>query len=139
VGFGVSQTLPVLVALLAAKEKQYVYIEQPELHLHPRAQHKLAEVIARAVSNGVRVIIETHSAILIRGIQTLVVKGEIPREKVSLNWFNQDLRSGRSIVFTSMLDKHGAFGEWPEDFDETSLLADTAYLDAVEESIDGKG
>lgn len=38
VGLGVSQVLPVLVALLVAKEGQLVYLEQPELHLHPRAQ-----------------------------------------------------------------------------------------------------
>ena len=37
VGFGVSQVLPVVVALHAAKEGQAVYIEQPEIHLHPRA------------------------------------------------------------------------------------------------------
>ncbi|MBJ9691798.1 AAA family ATPase [Burkholderia cenocepacia] len=139
VGFGVSQTLPVLVALLIATEKQYVYIEQPELHLHPRAQHKMASIIARAVSNGVKVIIETHSSILIRGIQTLVAKGKIPREKISLEWFNQDPVSGKSLVFTSKLDENGAFGEWPADFDETSLMADSEYLDAVEESINGKG
>ncbi|HEV7518543.1 MAG TPA: AAA family ATPase [Thermoanaerobaculia bacterium] len=48
VGFGVSQTLPVLVALLAAKPGQLVYLEQPELHLHPRAQQALAPILAGA-------------------------------------------------------------------------------------------
>ncbi|MCC3509417.1 MAG: ATP-binding protein [Microcoleus sp. PH2017_17_BER_D_A] len=38
VGFGVSQTLPILVALLVAEPGQLVYLEQPEIHLHPRAQ-----------------------------------------------------------------------------------------------------
>ena len=38
VGFGVSQVLPVLVALIAAEPGQLVYLEQPELHLHPRAK-----------------------------------------------------------------------------------------------------
>ena len=43
VGFGVSQVLPVLVALIVAKPGQLVYLEQPELHLHPRAQVALAQ------------------------------------------------------------------------------------------------
>ncbi|MCH8960196.1 MAG: AAA family ATPase, partial [Bacteroidetes bacterium] len=72
VGFGVSQVLPVLVALLAAETGQLVYIEQPELHLHPRAQTALAEILADAAKRGVRVVVETHSPLLLTAIQTLV-------------------------------------------------------------------
>ncbi|MCB4438494.1 AAA family ATPase [Alteromonas sp. McT4-15] len=132
VGFGVSQTLPVLVALLAAKKNQCVYIEQPELHLHPKAQFKLANIINTAVNRGVKVIIETHSSILIRGIQIAVVKRELEKEKVSLNWFTQDSKSGETNVANAKLDEFGAFGEWPEDFDDTSLMVEQMYLDEVE-------
>lgn len=135
VGFGVSQALPVLVALLAAKEKQVVYIEQPELHLHPRAQHRLARIIARAIAAGVRVVIETHSSILLRGIQTLVANRTLDRGRVALYWFRQDPKSGRSVVSQAKLDAQGAFGDWPADFDEVSLNAEDEYLNAVEESI----
>ena len=38
VGLGISQVLPVLVAVIAAEPGRLVYLEQPELHLHPRAQ-----------------------------------------------------------------------------------------------------
>lgn len=132
VGFGVSQTLPVLVALLAAESGQYVYIEQPELHLHPKAQFKLADIIVEAIVRGVRVIIETHSAILIRGVQIAVVKTNIDKEKVSLNWFTQNQLTGETKITSGRMDKSGAFGDWPEDFDETSLNADDQYLSAVE-------
>lgn len=135
VGFGVSQTLPVLVALIGAKKGQYVYIEQPELHLHPKAQYKLASIIASAMKRGVKIIIETHSSILIRGIQIAVVKKEIDREKVSLNWFTQSFETGETEVSKATLDKFGAFGDWPEDFDDTSLKVEQIYLDAVEELI----
>src|SRR5262245_9344460 len=53
VGFGVSQTLPVLVALRVAKPGQLVYLEQPETHLHPRAQTALADIVASAAERGV--------------------------------------------------------------------------------------
>lgn len=133
VGFGVSQTLPVLVALIGAKKGQYVYIEQPELHLHPKAQFILATIIAKAINRGVKVIIETHSSILIRGIQIAVVKKQLDKEKVALNWFTQNLDSGETQVSKATLDEFGAFGEWPEDFDDTSLNVEQLYLDAVEE------
>ena len=135
VGFGVSQVLPVLVALLAAERKQVVYIEQPELHLHPRAQHRLAKILARAIAADIRVVIETHSSILLRGIQTLVANGTLERGRVALYWFRQDPKSGRSVVSQAKLDAQGAFGDWPADFDEVSLNAEDEYLNAVEESI----
>jgi len=134
VGFGVSQTIPVLVALIGAKKGQFVYIEQPELHLHPKAQFKMASIIVSAINRGVRVIIETHSSILIRGIQLAVVKKQLDYKKVSLNWFTQNHESGETDVAKSGLDERGAFGDWPEDFDDTSLTAEQMYLDAVEES-----
>jgi hypothetical protein len=77
VGFGVSQTLPVLVALLVAQPNQIVYIEQPEIHLHPIAQRHMAHVLADAAKRGVRVVVETHSSLLLREVQTLVAEGEM--------------------------------------------------------------
>lgn len=134
VGFGVSQTIPVLTALIAAQKGQYVYIEQPELHLHPKAQFKLASIISSAVNRGINVIIETHSSILLRGIQTIVAKKELDYEKVSLNWFSQNAKTGETEVSKAKLDEFGAFGDWPEDFDDTILSVEQQYLDAVEEA-----
>ena len=137
VGFGVSQSLPVLVALLTAKKGQFVYIEQPELHLHPKAQFKMANIIVSAIKRGVKVIIETHSSVLIRGIQIAVAKKEIEHDKVALNWFTQNNATGATEVSTATLDEYGAFGDWPEDFDDTSLQVEQMYLDAVEGAVFG--
>jgi len=84
VGFGLSQVLPVIVALHAAKPDQLVYVEQPELHLHPRAQSALADVFASAVSRGVRLVVETHSALLLLGVQRLVAAGKLDPSLVQL-------------------------------------------------------
>ncbi|MCH4997830.1 AAA family ATPase [Pectobacterium carotovorum] len=134
VGFGVSQILPVLVAIISAKKNNIVYVEQPELHLHPNAQMILAEIIASSVNDGVKFVIETHSSIFIRGIQTQVAKGLLNKTKVSLNWFTQDELTGETKVSQSYLDSLGAFGDWPEDFETTYFKADVDYLDAVEEA-----
>jgi predicted ATPase len=131
VGFGLSQVLPVVVALHTARRGQVVYVEQPELHLHPRAQVTMAEVLAEAATRGVRVIAETHSALLLLGTQSLVAEGKLPREIVKLHWFERD-RKGATTVTSADLDERGAFGEWPEDFAEVALQAESRYLDAVE-------
>ncbi len=131
VGFGVSQTLPVLVALLAAAQGQIVFIEQPELHLHPRAQAALAGPLVAAAKRGVRVVAETHSSALILAIQTLVAKGEIAPEHVSLNWFSRD-ESGQTRVTEAELGADGSYGDWPSDFDAVELGLHDAYMTEVE-------
>ena len=133
VGFGVSQVLPVLVALLVARPGQVVYLEQPELHLHPRAQKGLALALAEAARRGVTVVAETHSALLLLGVQTLVAQGALPPDLVKLHWFHRRPKDGVTEVQSADLDDRGRFGEkWPEDFDDVLLQAEREYLDAVE-------
>ncbi len=61
VGIGISQILPVVVAA-AADDNQLVVIEQPELHVHPRLQAALGDLIIETALNGSRdYLIETHS------------------------------------------------------------------------------
>lgn len=131
VGFGVSQTLPVVVALLVAEPGQLVYLEQPEIHLHPRAQVAFSALLARAATRGVRVVVETHSSLLIRGIQTAVAEGELNPSDVILHWCGRDAETGDTNVTTGELDEAGAFGDWPEDFDDVNLDAEERYLDAA--------
>ncbi len=131
-GLGVSQILPVITALIVAEKSQTVYLEQPEIHLHPRAQAALAQLLAKAAKRGVRVIVETHSSLLLRGVQTLIAKGELSPGDVALHWFSRNKDDGETEIESADLDENGAFGDWPEDFDDVMLDADGAYLDAVE-------
>lgn len=134
VGFGLSQTLPVIVALLVAEPEQLVYLEQPEIHLYPRAQANLAQLLVDAANRGVRVVVETHSELLIRRVQSLIAEDKIAAEKVKLHWFSQD-DNGFTKVTTAELDETGAFGDWPEDFSEISLQEESRYLDAAESKL----
>ena len=131
VGIGVSQALPVLVALLVAKAGQLVYLEQPEIHLHPRAQVGLAEVLANAANRGVRVVLETHSELLLLAVQSLVAEGKLSPDKVKLHWFTRG-EDGVTKVSSAELDEAGAFGDWPEDFGDVSMKLESRYLDAAE-------
>lgn len=131
VGLSVSQVLPVLVALLIAEPGQLVYIEQPEFHLHPQAQQALAPILAEAAGRGVRVVAETHSAILLLAIQALVAEDKLSPDLLKLHWFQRDSR-GATRVTTADLDERGAYGDWPVDFYSVERDVTDRYLDAVE-------
>lgn len=130
-GVGVSQVLPVLVALLTAVPGQLVYLEHPERDLHPRAQVALAQLLADAARRGVRVVVETHSSLLLLGVQTLVSEGKLPPDQVALHWFERG-DDGATTVTSADLDEAGAFGDWPEDFGDVELKSESRYLDAAE-------
>lgn len=132
VGFGVSQVLPVLVALLTAQPSQLVVLEQPELHLHPRAQLALAAIISRASARGVRVVVETHSHLLLLGLQTLVARGSLPSHSTKLHWFEREAVSGRTRIRVGTLDGHGAFADLPVDFGDVAMMAEADFLDATD-------
>jgi predicted ATPase len=68
---GVREALTVALAL-ALPEYHVVFIEEPEAHLHPRAQRILARLIARAVNSGKHVVITTHSSYLLHALNNLV-------------------------------------------------------------------
>ena len=137
VGFGVSQVLPVVVALTAAEQGRLVYLEQPELHLHPRAQVALAQVIADAAKRGVRVVAETHSSLLLLAVQTLVAEGDLSPELVKFHWFTRR-EDGTTEVNSVDLDEAGAYGDWPVDFDDVDLTIQSRYLNAVDRLHFGK-
>ena len=134
VGVGLSQALPVIVALRQADPGQLVYVEQPELHLHPNAQWAMARILVAAAKRGVRVVIETHSSLLILGVQAALAEGVrgLGPEDIWLHWFERDPKTGDARVTSRTLDNEGAFGDWPADFDSVELKAQAAYLDAVE-------
>ena len=131
VGLGVSQILPLLVALIVAHKGQIVYIEQPEIHLHPKAHVALARIISESIKEGVTVILETHSELLLRQFQTLIVSKKINFSDVKLHWFERD-KNGLSTITSSDVDNMGSFGEWPQDFADISLKSQDDYLTAIE-------
>jgi hypothetical protein len=130
VGLGVGQVLPVLVALHAAGRDQMVHIEQPELHLHPRAQVALAEILVDAADRGVQVVIETHSSLLLLALQTLVAEGKLAPDRLSLNWFLRD-ETGQTRVTEAKLLADGSYGDWPEDFGDIEMKLQRKFIESA--------
>lgn len=84
VGFGCSQILPVLVAGFNRPRDSLLVVEQPELHLHPRAQAELANFFCEIAKNGVQSVVETHSEHLILRLQSMVARGEIEPDAINI-------------------------------------------------------
>ena len=126
VGFGLSYTLPVIVAILLAstRENTIVLVENPEAHLHPRGQVEMATLIAKAVQVGVQVIVETHSDHFFDGIRIAVKEsnGELC-DKVITYWFELDKykNTQKEVCF---MDGNGRIAKWPKGmFDQFEINA----------------
>ena len=113
VGFGLSYTLPVLIALLSSRGTMCL-IENPEAHLHPRGQTKLAELAVAASRAGLQVLVETHSDHFIDGVRIAVHEGVIPPEEVTIHYFERD--GDKSVISSPVLDRDGRLSSWPKGF-----------------------
>jgi predicted ATPase len=128
VGSGLSQVLPVLIEALFAPAGTIVIIEQPELHLHPKAQAELGDLLIEATRHSIRLLIETHSEHLLLRLQKQVAKttvGEIPAENPlqmlllnQLSIYFTNRKEGVSTVTEIEVSSLGDLMNTPEGFDE---------------------
>lgn len=124
VGFGLTFSLPIVVAALRAKKGDLLIIENPEAHLHPGAQSKIGKLLALLSKYGVQVIIETHSEHIINGVRLCLLEKEISPENVIINFFSSKIENevykpyNNKIKITS----EGELTEWPKSFFDQSEL-----------------
>lgn len=127
VGYGASQVMPVILGCLNRMSWSPLLVEQPEIHLHPRAQGRVAELLC-TTSKRRQVIIETHSEHMINRARILVAQGKLDCENVIINYVSRDKRGSRLLTIPIL--RNGDFGaEWPKGFfderyQDTMLLLD---------------
>lgn len=116
VGFGVSQVLPMLVLAFFVPQGTTIIAEQPEIHLHPRSQVGLAELMAAvARERRVQFLVETHSEHLFRRLQTLIAEKKLTAEFCRL-YFVDKGSNGATQLTTLELDVYGRVANWPSQF-----------------------
>ncbi len=133
-GFGFSQILPVVTQLwlLSSRKRHRVgpirnmpliyVIEQPELHLHPQLQAKLADAfiasIETALSMGIdlRLIIETHSEAIINRIGQRVSNKNIKSDLIGIYFFEKERPDDPTQIRKSNYDDDGYLVNWPIGF-----------------------
>lgn len=116
VGFGITYALPILVSGLTVPEGGMLIVENPEAHLHAKAQSNMGYFLARMASAGVRVIIETHSEHIVNGIRRMIVEGktEMSHEDMTIYFFQN--KNGEKNIMEFGMDEWGNLNEFPVDF-----------------------
>jgi len=138
VGFGLTQMLPIIAQAVLARPGDTLIIEQPELHLHPRAQAELADLFIAMARNGTNFLIETHSEHLLLRLRRRIAESSgaaiSPDDLCYLR--ADDLRAcfidrteGRSSVEAIQIDETGRMSSPPgfrgffaDDLHELALL-----------------
>ena len=116
VGFGISQILPLIVQSLAG-ERQIITIEQPEVHIHPRLQADLGDLLAATVQEprNHQFVVETHSEHLVLRMQKLIRDGQLTPNDVSIIYVSRGVNGSRAERLR--LDESGDFiDDWPGGF-----------------------
>ena len=91
VGTGVGYIAAVLVVCLGSPIGSFIAIENPEIHLHPKAQSDLTEFLAIVGAAGNQLLIETHSDHIINGMLVRVKEAEIiSNEDLKVYYFDED-------------------------------------------------
>jgi predicted ATPase len=115
-GFGVSFVLGVVVAGLVAQPNTILIVENPEAHLHPRAQSGIGEFLARVAKGGVQVFVETHSEHVLNGVRRMVRQTILTPDDIRLHYFVNSELSIEPVLNTIQVSATGDISQWPEGF-----------------------
>lgn len=132
VGIGTSQVLPVLISVLLSEPNEILVFEQPELHLHPYSQSRLADMFTEFCKHGRKIILETHSEYFLLRLRYHIVKEYYSKDATAVNFFQN---KGGTKVTSANISGYGNI-DYPEDFrDETQELLNSI----LEASFERKG
>lgn len=131
VGTGVSQLLPVIVMCVQAPAGSLLLIEQPELHLNPKVQQRLADFLLAMAQSGRHLIVETHSEYLISRLRRRVAEDEKDRLQETIGIYFAKRVNGATTYDFVQQNEFGGIEEWPENFFDQATEEEHAILSAA--------
>lgn len=135
VGFGVSQTVPIIVQALIMKKDETLILEQPEIHLHPQMQMRMADFLLAQAMSKKNMIVETHSDHIVNRICRRVMEDPSLLDFVNIYFIDKD-KTGATIRQKVTIDKvDGAIIDNPKFFyqfaSETEKIVSTGYRNMI--------
>lgn len=127
VGFGVSQVLPIIVQGISLEHEQMLLLEQPEIHLHPRMQMRIADFMISLSQTNHKVVIETHSDHIINRLvrRALECKNYDLINDIAIYFVENSVEG--SCVNEIKIDKINGITECPSEF-FSQFAAETSYI-----------
>ena len=130
VGYGVSQVLPILYQIQNTSRYHTFLLQQPEVHLHPRAQAELGSLFVSTVAGSTRrkpvFVIETHSDYLIDRVRIEVANGKISHDDVTIVFFQRE--NYESTATNLYLNDRGEIQNPPANYREFFLAEHSKLL-----------
>ena len=129
VGVGVSQALPVVLLCLLATPGSVILLEQPELHLHPAMQLKLADFLLAAARTGRQIVVETHSEHVVNRLRLHVAADETTETSEVIRLLFAEQESGETVYRISDISEVGGLStDWPKGFLDVAADESTRLL-----------
>ena len=130
-GSGTNALVQLLFELARAGHGDTVLIEEPEIHLHPKAQAELASVIvAEAKSSNKQVVMTTHSEHIAGRLMTEIAEGNVSADEIAIYSFDKDTNGVCSADLIELTDSGQATGGL-RSFFQTDLDEMRRYVDAL--------
>jgi len=121
VGFGISQILPMIVKVLASAEGSFCIVDEPEVHLHPAVQSKIADFFYTMSKLNKKILIETHSEYIINKINYFKMIDK--SKEINLYWIIKN--EGESEIVKIETDTLGYIINPPQGFlDENNIITE---------------
>ena len=114
-GHGVADLFPLLVHCYYVPEGSTLILEQPGIHLHPKAQADLADLLIEVITErNLQILIESHSEHLLTRLQRRIAEEAISADQTALYFCRND--EGVSTIERLEIDELGNIKNWPENF-----------------------
>ena len=124
IGAGLGYVISVLVMGLASQDGDVLIVENPEIHLHPKAQSRLMEFFVFLSEANVQIFLETHSDHIFNGVRKAICKGTLSKENIAIYYFNLQDNISRAtrvkITKAGVIENSvpGLFDQFDEDLEE---------------------
>ena len=130
-GFGANALIQLFHQLITADKGATVLIEEPEIHLHPKAQAELAEVLAdTAKADGKQIIMTTHSEYVAGRLLTLVAENRLSTDDLAIYHFEKD-EKGECFASEIEVTEHGQTKGGLTGFHEATMDEMRRYVDGL--------